>query len=813
MNNIILTLLLSWSVLLPLSAQTARQYLRAAAEAAGQQNYYAAMKFYQEAIAIQGEDPEILFDYAEAARQLRSYTFSDTAYTKVLRSPAAGRYPMARFWLAMVRKKLGRYEEARDDFRQFLTVAPPDSLTAIRLATEEITFLDRLLSGSRQPDPYVQLERLGNHINTPSSDFAPVLANGLLHYSSLSEARPFRNEQDPRQFSILQRVDLDTRKVEQLPFNDPVRHTAHIRFNTDHSRIYYCLCDYVDRSTAVRCEIWYRPVLGPDSYGEAVKLPEPVNLAGFTATDPFVGYDPESAGDWLLFASDRPGGQGQLDIWSVLVDETGQCTAPTNLSALNTPGNDLSPFFHAPSQTLYFSADGREGYGGFDIYQASRLPDGSWSAARPLSPPYNSSYDDLHFWLNDKRTQGFLASNRLGSLTLEPEFEACCDDLYQFSIDLVDLSVLTFDQRDRQPLPGVRLELLELSDDGDAFPLAVRELPTPVTAFELRKGVRYQVLASKPGFLPQVLDLDLRQPEFQDLRTLERKIFLVPERADLLVSCFNARTENPMLGVEVRLVVDGQEIDFRRNPDGHTVRFSLERGRRYEIIGNKVPYIPDTAFVDLREDLTNALFEVSLYLTPKGIEDFPPLSIYFDNDYPDPRSRSQTTRTAYRENWEQYMGRKDQFIREYVHGLTGPDSLFAYRRMEAFFEREVNNGLLSLDAFCENALEVLRDGGFRIELRIQGFTSPRADANYNQNLSERRSDCLRNHFLTWRDGALRPFVENGMISMEVIGYGEKLAPQHISDRLDDERNSIYSVVASSERKVSIIGARKVADPN
>ncbi|MEY3050554.1 MAG: hypothetical protein RLY31_339 [Bacteroidota bacterium] len=811
MNNLLLTLALSWFALSALPAQTARQYLRAAAEATGQQNYYAAMKFYQEAIAIQGEVPAVLFEYAETARLLRAYTFADTAYSKVLAGPAAGQYPMARFWLAAVRKKLGRYEAARDDFRQFLATAPPDSLRSIRQATEEIAILDGILSGDRQSDPYVHVERLGNHINTPSSDFAPLLANGSLYYSSLSATRPFQNEQEPRQFSMLQRADLDSRKVEQLPFNDPVRHTAHARFNTDHSRLYYCLCDYVGRSTAVRCEIWYRPILGPDTYGDPVRLPDAVNLGGFTATDPFVGYDTESASDWLLFTSDRPGGQGMLDLWSVLVDEAGQCSIPTNLSSLNTPGNDRAPFFHAPSNALYFSADSREGFGGFDIYQASRMPDGRWSGTRSLPPPVNSSYDDLHFWLNDRRTQGFLASNRLGSLTLEPEFEACCDDIYQFTIDLVDLSVLTFDLRTNQPLTDVRLELLELSDDGEPFPLAVQELPAHVTPFELRKGGRYQVLASKPGFLSQTLDLDLSQPAFRDLRTLERKLYLVPELADLVVSCFNDRTDNPLQAVEVRLVVDGQEVDFRKNPDGHTVRFPLERGRRYEIIGNKIPYIPDTAFVDLTEDRSTALFEVSLRLAPKGIEDFPPLSIYFDNDYPDPRSRSNTTRTAYRETWASYMGRKDQFVREYVRGLTGTDSLFAHRRMEVFFDREVNNGLLSLDAFCENALEVLLDGGFRIELRIQGFTSPRADANYNQSLSERRSDCLRNHFLTWRDGALRPFIENGAISMEVIGYGEKLAPQYISDRLDDERNSIYSVVASSERKVSIIGARKVAD--
>jgi hypothetical protein len=44
-----------------------------------------------------------------------------------------------------------------------------------------------------------------------------------------------------------------------------------------------------------------------------------------------------------------------------------------------------------------------------------------------------------------------------------------------------------------------------------------------------------------------------------------------------------------------------------------------------------------------------------------------------------------------------------------------------------------------------------------------------------------------------------------MLTMQVVGYGEKLSPQFISDRLDDERGSIYSVVASFERKWPSLG--------
>ncbi|MFQ5446261.1 MAG: hypothetical protein ACE5FF_04950, partial [Saprospiraceae bacterium] len=51
-----------------LEGQTARQYVKAADEEFAAENYYSAMKHYQEAISINGEKPDVLFKYAEAAR-------------------------------------------------------------------------------------------------------------------------------------------------------------------------------------------------------------------------------------------------------------------------------------------------------------------------------------------------------------------------------------------------------------------------------------------------------------------------------------------------------------------------------------------------------------------------------------------------------------------------------------------------------------------------------------------------------------------------------------------------------------------------
>ena len=807
-----LLFLLTMSNLLPLSwGQTSRQYIRAAEEEFSKMNYYAAMKYYREALDIDGERPEVLYKYAEAARLMQSYTFADTAYSKVLAGPAAANYPRARYWLAMVKKEQGKYEEARENFLQFSREAGKEDSQLLELALNETRSLEQTILAANKPDRNVSVSRLGDYINTPYKEFAPRIIDGQLYFSSLNAVRTFKKEDVPRQYAILLRADTTARKVESLPINDPLRHTAHLSFNTDHTRLYYCLCDYVGASAEVRCEIWYRPILADNTFGNPARLPQPVNLPGFTSTDPAVAYDEESGNDWLLFTSDRPGGKGKLDLWSVMVDQAGNCTEPLNLSELNTPENDISPFYHAPSHTMYFSTDGRSGFGNHDICSAS-LKEGKWTDIKLLPLPYNSSYSDTHFWLNDRRTRGYFASTRLGSLVLEPEYEACCDDLYSFEIGVADLRTYVFNKADGQALPGVTLELLEINPDGEDFPVSIEtNADSNDFDFELRKGTRYRLLATKPGFLPVQLDLDMSLPEYRDQRSLERKIYLVPEQVALKISSFNSKSGNPLKGVEVRLVVDGQEVDFRKNNDGNEVSFSLGRGRRYQVIGYKVAYFADTIYVDLRADNSTTALADSLFLKPKELEDFPPLVIYFDNDYPDPKSVKPTTETSYEETWRTYMTRKEKFAQEYVKDLSGMDSLVSARRMEAFFDREVQNGFLSLDVFSENILEIMQDGGFKVALTLQGFTSPRADAHYNLHLSQRRSDCLKNHFETWRGGILMPYVKEGMITMEVVGYGENLAPQSISDRLDDERGSIYSVAASVERRVAIIGARRVAE--
>lgn len=98
----------------------------------------------------------------------------------------------------------------------------------------------------------------------------------------------------------------------------------------------------------------------------------------------------------LYFTSDRKGGEGDLDIYKSVPDDNGNWGKPVNLGPIiNTPLNEETPFVTEIGDKLYFSSEGHQGIGGYDIY--------CYDFSNPsagvvnLGYPVNSTDNDLFF--------------------------------------------------------------------------------------------------------------------------------------------------------------------------------------------------------------------------------------------------------------------------------------------------------------------------------------------------------------------------------------------------------------------------------
>lgn len=791
-----------------MQAQTFKAWHKAAENSFAQKDYYSAMKYYEVALEIEEDRTDLLYKYAASARLFDAYRFADSAYTVVIKRDTLKEFPLSTYWLAVMEKRQGKYKDAKANFQKYLESNPgAEDEFYISAAEREIKDCNWAIKIIEEPDPDILIEQLDTTtINTPFTEFAAAEKDGALYYSSFSYTKPKDKEYPPKHYFKVWKTDNDGGSIEFANFNDIERHTAHAAFNSDFSKMYYTLCDYGEFTTEIKCELYYRVIDENGNFSEPVKLPEFINMPGFTASEPNIGIDTETGNEMLYFVSDRPEGKGKLDIWASMIDKDGLFNEPVNLEKVNTNLNDVTPFFHAPSYTLYFSSEGIQGLGGYDIFKIQKIKD-EWQEVEHMGYPLNSSYHDTHYYLNEGSTNGYFSSNRVGSKFLEPESEACCNDLYGFSIEVVDLEAFTFNFKDQQMLNGVTVKLFEITDDGEVFIASNTNPDGNDFNFTLKKNRKYALLANKEGFLPLREEIDLTDPKLTKSRKLKRDLYLVPTTVDLLVSTYNARSNRPLRGAGVRLVYEGQEIDFIENKRSNKFPFVLERGKKYLVIGSKVAFNPDTVEIDLTNLSPKILsLEKDLFLRSKEVNEFPPLLLYFDNDSPDPRRRKPTTDLTYNETYDAYFVKKDLFKAEYTKALEGQDSFATANRMEAFFEREIRYGYESLVIFTENLLGALNEG-YKVELLIQGYTSPRAESNYNEMLSKRRANCLKNHFLKYQNGILESYLEKDLLTLTEVGYGEQHAPQNISDRLDDERESVYSVAASAERKVAIVGVK------
>ena len=120
-------------------------------------------------------------------------------------------------------------------------------------------------------------------------------------------------------------------------------------------------------------------------------------------------------GKTLYFTSNRPGGQGGMDIWKCNIISEGIFSDPVNLgNVINTPYDELSPFIHFDQKTLYFSSDGHLGMGGKDLFYSKLQPDGTWSQPVNLGYPINSYRDESGICINAQGNVAYFASNRTG---------------------------------------------------------------------------------------------------------------------------------------------------------------------------------------------------------------------------------------------------------------------------------------------------------------------------------------------------------------------------------------------------------------
>ncbi|HIA12393.1 MAG TPA: hypothetical protein EYN69_10045, partial [Flavobacteriales bacterium] len=152
----------------------------------------------------------------------------------------------------------------------------------------------------------------------------------------------------------------------------------------------------------------YESFLEGEKWSEVTKFPAPINTE-YHESMACLAYD----GKTLYFVSNRPetGAFGGRDIYMSKWDKRREIwRKPKNLGRnINTKYNEESVFIHPDGKTLYFSSQGHNSMGGYDIFK-STAKGRSWSKPKNLGYPINSPDDDVAFVVSASGRHAYYSS-------------------------------------------------------------------------------------------------------------------------------------------------------------------------------------------------------------------------------------------------------------------------------------------------------------------------------------------------------------------------------------------------------------------
>ena len=765
-----------------------------------EKDYRTAFNFYQAATNYDSTRVDIWVKMAESARNMQGLQTARSIYDKVLSFPDSVVTAENYFYSAWINMRLADYKGAQKNLQSYFRKAKegdPLKNKALMMESSCNRILKEYANYSNVPE---QTKKISTSNDCLEAEFGAVAYKNDLIYAKFSEKERVTSKKDSIAFVSnlrLMNSQGDTNWLPQLAV--PNKLISGVTFLPENTGLYYCLCDKVNLME-VRCDIYFRKFNENGGVGEPLKIA--ANASGFSTQHPAVGKDINGK-LWLYFSSNRPGGKGKDDLYRAAVLENGEVDAPENLSTLNTSEEDVTPFFHTPTQRLYFSTQGRFTFGGYDVYASSPTLN-DWSNPMNMGIQMNASSDDLFFSLSEKGINGWLTvRGEKGSSCTTEVPDACCYNLVTWEMPMRKVRILARNANDSSLIRDANLSVQNLPS-GTVEKVDVSYGNWPY--FSWNSSDNYAVGVQSDGFDPYQGELNIAGFPFAG-DTVVIELYLNPTIIELQVLTFDDRTKEALNGTTVNLLkwIDTKNAvdNIQTNEKGNSFTFSVIQNHKYKLIASKENY--ESVEKDISFNLSDVKglgkkITIEVYLKPPLST---PVALYFDNDIPKAKEMKIKGTENYVELSNTYFNQKESFISNFTKVLPEAEKFILNEQYDLFFDREVKMGTVSLE-YLSKAIAAKLEEGKKLEITLSGFASPLGSASSNKLLSDRRIKTIQNYLLQSNQGKLAESVKNGQLKFITSAYGENKSKKQVSDNPMDKRNSVFSLVASVERRVEIL---------
>lgn len=432
-------------------SQTNKSLIRAGDSEMGMENYASAVYFYSQVInRLAGDDKNLMYHpynvgafyktntkegtkefeppiepksqdelvvlhkLSDAYRLAKDYDNAEKWYAAAVENPLK-KFPYAMYFYGSSLMKNGKYKEAKSAFEKMILQLNDESNFYHKLSLEKIGSCDFAIQ-EEGVKTTTSVNLLDSVINSGTTSFGMMYhKDGLLFSSAKMDTIVPEEYKDG--LDIYNSDIYLTKRNEDGSFSEPKWFEGNVNsaaneggaaFTKDGKAMYFTRVNPKNNSeTGIYVIRFFN-----GRWTEPFKLGEDINQEGYKSMSPSLGEDDVT----LYYSSNRPGGLGGMDIWVTTINADGETTKPKNLGEfVNTAEDEITPFYHIPSKTLYFSSEGHIGFGGLDVFKTTINPITNWwNDGKPINvgKPINSERDDAYFVLGEDLKSGYFTSDR-----------------------------------------------------------------------------------------------------------------------------------------------------------------------------------------------------------------------------------------------------------------------------------------------------------------------------------------------------------------------------------------------------------------